>query len=201
VAVLVEDLLTELARLPVHHDRVGSAADQHLEMGGAERLGEVVPGPGPERFDARGDAGIPGHHDHDGVAVLVERGPQQLETRDLRHVQIDQDDVELPPADHVPGLLAAPGQGHREPVHLQHAGTALPKGTLVVHQQNLDAGLDLRRDGERIPSASGVRKRGGSIWNCRRWTAHTHPALLRESAHIVVAMVQPLCCEICAHRA
>ena len=56
VAVLLHQLDAEILGFARHHHRVRGAADQHLEVGGGERLGQVVPGAGPQRLDAAGDA-------------------------------------------------------------------------------------------------------------------------------------------------
>ncbi len=159
LAVLFLHLLTQLAGFPVHHDRVRSPADQHLQMGCRERLGQVVPRPGPECLDARAYTRVAGH-DHDNhVGIGLQRSLQQLQPGDLRHVQVDQQNVELPLPEQGDGFLAATGERHHEAIHLQYAGAAFPQGALVVHQQNSDPGLDLRRDRKRIPR--GVRGLAG----------------------------------------
>src|SRR5919201_2591230 len=73
---------------------VDSASDQDLEMGRGERLRQVVPGAEAKRFDARGDAGIAGHHDDDSFGAGLERGAQEFLTGDVAHVQIKQHYVE-----------------------------------------------------------------------------------------------------------
>ena len=148
--VLLGDLLAKLARLPVHHDRVGSPSDEDLEVGRRKGLGEIIPGAGPKRLDARADARVPGHHHDDHVGIGFERGAQQIEAGDLRHVQIDQHDVELALLEKLARFFTPSRQGHREPVHLKDAGATLPKGAFVINQQDPDPGLDLGGDGERI---------------------------------------------------
>ena len=133
-----------------HHHRVGGSADQDLEMGRRKGLGQVVPRAGAERLDAARDAGIAGHDDDNGVLVGAERGLQDLETRDLRHVEIDEDDVELAPADHLEGFLAAADQRDVVAVHLKNAGAALAQGALVINDEHADARLDFCRNRERI---------------------------------------------------
>ena len=125
VAVLLQQLDAEVLGLARHHDGVRGAADQHLEVGGGERLRQVVPGAGAQRLDAAGDARIAGHHDDDGVLVRAQRGLEDLEPRDLGHVQVDEDDVELAPLDRLERLLAPPDERDVVAVHLQHAGAAL----------------------------------------------------------------------------
>ena len=133
--------------------------DQHLQVSGGKGLRQVVPGAGPERLNAAGYAGVAGHNHDDGVLVGLQRRLQDLEARHLRHVQIHQNDVEFPAADRLQRLLTPPHQGHVVPIHLEHAGAALPERSLVIHYQDPDAGLDLAGDRERIP--------GGSLRNGR----------------------------------
>ena len=147
VAVLLHQLHPEVLRLARHHHRVGGPADEHLQMGGRERLGEIVPGAGTERLDAAGDARIAGHDHDDRIAIMLQRGPQDIHSRRLRHVQVDQDDVELPAPDRLERLLAPADQRHVVPVHLEDAGAALPERTFVIHHQHSDAGFDFTGNG------------------------------------------------------
>ena len=167
---LLHQLDAEILGFARHHHRVRGAADEHLEMGGGERLREVVPGAGPQRLDAAGDAGVAGHHHHDGVLVRAQRGLQDLQPGDLGHVQVDQNDVELAPLDRLDGLLASADDGHVVAVHLQHAGAALPQGPLVVHHEDPDAGLYLARDRQRI--ARRLRSRSARLVGLREHVGH-----------------------------
>ena len=150
VAVLLHELEAEVAGFPRHHHRVRRPPDQHLEVGGGKRLGQVIPGPGPQRLDAAGDAGVASHHDDDGIPVVLQRRPQDVHARGLGHVQVDEDDVELAALDRVDRLLAAADQGHVVAVHLEHAGAALAQGALVVHYKDADARLDLGGNRQRV---------------------------------------------------
>ena len=58
-------------------------ADQDLEVGGGKRLREIVERALPQRLDARLHAGIPRHHDHDGVVIGGERRAEQRQAVDL----------------------------------------------------------------------------------------------------------------------
>ncbi len=149
-AGLCHQLGAEVVRFPRDHHGVGGATDQDLEVGGGERLGEVVPGAGAERLDAAGDAGVAGHDDHDGVAMVLEGGAEQVDAAHLRHVEVHQHDVELAALDRLERFLAAADDGQVEAVHLEHAGAGLAEGPLVVHHQDPDARLDVGRDRQRI---------------------------------------------------
>ena len=150
VAVLLHQLDAEILGFTRHHHRVRRAPDEHLEMGRGEGLREVVPGAGAQCLDAAGDAGIAGHHHHDRVLLRSQRRLQDLQSGDLGHVQVDQDDIELAPFDGLDGFLATPDDGHVVPVHLEHTGATFPQGPFVIHHENPDARLDLCRDRQRI---------------------------------------------------
>ena len=60
--------------------------------------------------------------------------------------------------DRLERLLPPADQRDVVAVHLQHAGAALPQGSLVVDHQDPDAGFDFTGDGERIAGAA-VRSR------------------------------------------
>ena len=167
MAVLLHQLDPEVLRLARHHHGVRGAADEHLQMGGREGLGQVVPGAGAERLDAAGDAGVAGHHHDDRVLIGLERGLEDLQPGDLRHVQVHEDDVEFPAAHGFERLLPASDQRDIVPVHLEHAGAALPQGALVVDDEHPNAGLDLAGDGKRIAG-------------CALGSSGTIPVLLNE---------------------
>jgi len=172
VAMLLQHLLAELAGLPTHHDRVGSAADQDLEVGRAEGLGEIIPGSGAQRLDAGSDARVAGHHDDDGVLILLERGAQDLEAGHLRHVEIDEHDIELAALEELAGFFAPSGQRNGEAIHLKHAGAAFPQGPLIVDEQDPDVGFDFRRNRQRIPGSPRFRETGTTGGHRCGGTAH-----------------------------
>jgi hypothetical protein len=151
VAVLLHQLQTKVLCLTRDHHGVRRPTDQHLQVSRRERLRQIVPGAGPERLDAARDARVPGHDDDDGVLEGLQRGLEDLEPGDLRHVQIHQDDVELAPLDRVDGLFAPADQRHVVAIHLQDTGAAFPQGALVIHHEDPDTGLDVAWDGKRVP--------------------------------------------------
>ena len=147
-----------------------------------ERLREVVPGAGAQRLDAAGDARIAGHHDDDRVLVGLQRRPQDLQPRDLRHVQVDQDDVELPALDRLERLFAATDERHVVSIHLEHAGAALAQRALVVDDEDPDAGLDLAGNGEGIARRRVGGRRARPILLGERVG---HPGLLGQDRNAV----------------
>ena len=149
-AGLRHQLGPEVVRLPGDHHGVGGPPDEHLQVRRRERLGEVVPGAGAQRLDAAGDARVAGHHDDDGVTMVVQGRPEEVHAADLRHVQVHQHDVELAALHRLQRLFAAADDGDVEAVHLEHAGARLAQGALVVHHQDPDARLDVGRDREGI---------------------------------------------------
>jgi hypothetical protein len=120
-------------------------ADEDLQVSGGERLWQVIPGACPERLDAAGHAGVPRHHHDDGVLVGLERRLQDLDSRDLGHVEIHEDYVELAAPDGLERLFPPPDQSHVVAIHLEHAGAALPQRALVVHHEHSNAGFDFTR--------------------------------------------------------
>ncbi len=105
--------------------------------------------------------GIAGHHYHDGVAMVLERGAEQVNPADLRHVQVDQHDVEIAPLDRLEGLFPAADDGHVEAVHLEDAGAGFAEGALVVHHQDPDARLHVGGDRQRVAGGLVGRRGGG----------------------------------------
>src|SRR5947208_7022546 len=114
-----------LVKLARRRGGARSAGDDDLQLRGRERLGKVVPGPGAHRLEARFHAGIPGNHDDDGTAVRLERGPQQIHSRDGRDVEIDEHDIKARPVEQLQLLYAVPAQRDMEALMLRHRRTAL----------------------------------------------------------------------------
>src|SRR3989304_5382255 len=146
------------APLTALEDRMRGPPDQHLEVGRTERLGEVVPGTHPDRLDTRWHARIAGHHDHQAVAIHLQGGVEDIHPRHLGHEEVDQHQVELPPPDQVHRLLTASCQHYAVPLGPQHRGATLPQRALVIHDQDANRRLDVRRKGEDV--AVGARIRG-----------------------------------------
>ena len=69
---------------------------------------EVVPGTGSQRLNAARDAGISGHDDDDRIAIVLQRGPENIHPGRLGHVEIDKDDVELAALDCVESFFPRP---------------------------------------------------------------------------------------------
>ena len=147
-----------LARLTRDQQSVHRSPDQHLQVRGGKRLGQVVERPLTQRLDARLDAGVTRHHDDHRVVIGPERGPQQGEAIDLRHVQVYEHQVEGAALQQVEGFLPSAAHGHVVAFVAQHRRAALPQRVFVIDHQNPHAGLGLRPDGEhgrRFPSLDG----------------------------------------------
>jgi len=86
VAGIADSLPAQVARLARHQDDVRRAADQNVEVRGREWLGEIVPGPGTKRLDARRDTRIPGDDDDDHFLVGFQGASHDLHAADRRHV-------------------------------------------------------------------------------------------------------------------
>ena len=149
--VLPHHLQAQVGGLAALQDGVRRPADQHLQVGRGERLGQVVPGAHPERLDARRHARIAGHHDHQAVAIRFQGGIQEVEPRHLRHEEVDQHQVELPAPHQLQRLLAPPRQRHGVSLAAQHRRAALPQGALVVDDQDPDRRLDVCRKRQGVP--------------------------------------------------
>ena len=68
-------------RLARDQDRVRRPADQDLEVRSGERLGEIVPGAGPQHLDVRGDARLPGHDDRRSSRASAAASPGAAPSR------------------------------------------------------------------------------------------------------------------------
>jgi hypothetical protein len=143
-------------------------------VSGGERLGQIVPGAGPERLDAAGHAGIAGHHHHDRVLERAQGRLENLQAGNLGHVEVHEDDVELAPLDRLERLFAAADEGDVVAIHLEDAGATLPQCALIVHHEHPDARLDFAGNGEGITGRVG-RLAAGAL---RLRERVGHPALL-----------------------
>ncbi len=170
-------LRTRLAR---HLHRVRRTSDQHLELRPGERLGQIVPGPGAERFERGLDTRLPGDHDDDRLGVRGERGREQLHPRDVAHVEIDEHDVERVPLEGLERLVPATARLHAVAFDLERTGAALAQRALVVDHENADAGLRRRVDREQFRNVIHWGTRSGpAIRRRRTWRggAGHHPLL------------------------
>ena len=148
VSVLLLERGLQVLRFARHQHRVGRPPQQNLQVTRGERLGQVIPGTRPQRLDARSDARVPRHDDRDRVRIRVQARLEQLHSRYLRHVQIEQHDVERAALHHRQRLVALAARGHRVPLQRQHARAALAQGVLVIHHQDADRALDLFGQGQ-----------------------------------------------------
>jgi hypothetical protein len=126
-------------------------------MGRGERLRQVIPGTGPERFDARRDARVARHHDDDRFLVSRQRRTEDLHSRNRGHIEVDQHDVELAPPNQLERLVTTTERRDVEAIHLQHAGAPFAEGAVVVYDEKAEGCLDLGGNGERIPRGFPIR--------------------------------------------
>src|SRR5437879_125350 len=139
-----------LSRTARHRDGVRGAPDQDLELAACERLGEIVPRAGAQRFDRGLHRRLPGDDDDDRLGVGRKRGGEQLHPGHLAHVEIHQDHVEGTALERLERLLAAPDRLDPIAFHLERAGAALPHRALVVHDQDAQARLRGGINGEEV---------------------------------------------------
>ena len=181
IPVELGPLLAALAR---HEQRVDRPADQNLQVRGRERLGKVVERPLPQRLDAGFDARVPCHHDDHGVAVRPESRAQQHEAVDLRHVQIDQHEVEAATLQQVQRVLATPAHRHIVALLAEDRGATLAQGVLVVDNEDANACLQLRSDGQQrreilpfvdVPHGCGPVSCNGYRHSCSSVSGSTGP--------------------------
>ena len=159
VPVGLLELGPDRLRLPGHDHGMGCTPQQDLQVGRRKRLGQIVPGARAQHFEARVDARVPGDHDDYRFRVCFEAQAQQPQSRDLGHVEVQEDDIEPVPLKGLARLLPAAAHSHLVAFVLQHAGAALPQGALVVHDEHADAGLELRRE---LRETHDLPRRGGS---------------------------------------
>ena len=151
------------ARLPRHQHRVRGASDQDLQLRAREGLRQVIPGPLLERFEARGDRGVPGHDDDDDAGLGGEREAQQLAPRHLPHVPVHQGDVKGAAPDRVARFVPPPAHRDAVALGLEHAEAAFAQRALVIDHQNANArsrgGIDGRENGQRRGTRRGGTQR------------------------------------------
>src|SRR5207248_2762954 len=135
-ATLRASSIALLARFARDQQRVHRSPDQHLQVRGGKRLGEVVECSLTQRFDARLDAGVTRHHDDHRVVIGPQGGAQQGESIDLRHVQVYEHEVECAALQQVEGFLPAAANGHVVAFVAQHRRAALAQRVFVIDHEN-----------------------------------------------------------------
>src|SRR2546427_170693 len=141
---------------------VRGAADQDLQLRAGERLGEIVPRARTQHLEARFDARLAGDDDGDRIPVGGEGGLEQLYPRYLRHVEIDEDDVERAPLQGLEGLAPAARSGDVVSLGAEYAGATLAQRALVVDHEHADALADRLRDGDQVCEAGRPGRRAGT---------------------------------------
>ena len=137
-AVLNDQTRLYLLRVLGAGGSMGRPADEQLQMRRREWLGEIVPGPCAQRFDAAGYARITRHYQYDHVLMGFDGGFQDLHARDRRHVEVHQHHVELAPLQQVNGFFTAAGGGDYMAIHLQHRRAAISERPIVVDHEDAE---------------------------------------------------------------
>src|SRR5258705_6140772 len=125
-------------------------------MRARKRGRQVVPCAGAERFETRFHARIAGNHDDDRVRIRLETGAQQAHPRHVRHVEIEEDDVELGALEEIAGFVPAGAHRHLISLVAQHGRATLPERALVVYDEDLDGRLQLRAERWQAHHVAGV---------------------------------------------
>ena len=129
-------LRPERVALPGHQDGVTRSADEDLKMCRRKWLRQIVPGAFLQRLDTRCHAGVACHDHDDRVGILLQARDEQLHAWNLRHVEVDQYDVEHARAEKLPSFLAPPADGDVVTFSLQEAGAAFAEGAFIVDDQD-----------------------------------------------------------------
>ena len=134
--------------------RLGHRARHQLDV--VEGLGQVVVGAGPDRRQGRLDGGVPGHHDDLDLGPAVLHRVEQLQAGELRHLDVEEGDVEV-----LLGQLLGGDDGRVEPGDVvallaQQGLERAQQGRLVVDHQHAD-GLGLGRVSHVASPSSCVR--------------------------------------------
>ena len=132
-----------------HHD---------LQLRSGKRLREIIRRPGAEHLETRFDTRLPGNDDRDGVVVLPQGHTEQLLAWNVRHEEIDQDDVEDAVVQQIEGLDPTPRRRDVITFRGEHAGAAVAHHALVIDYESANALADRWRDGDEI--ADGGRRHG-----------------------------------------
>ena len=130
-------LLLEYAVLP-HELPVGQGPlDQQRQAVHVHGLGQVVVGTFLHGLHSVLDGPMSGEDDHRQTRVLRARPPQQLLSGELRHLQIGDDQVDVPAAKQLRRSLAVRSEGNLVAVELQHLAQALTDVLLVIHDEDV----------------------------------------------------------------
>ena len=146
VAVFASKLRLDGVRLPPHEDAMRGTAEQDLQVRAGEGLGEIVPGSRAQGLETRVQGGIAGHHDDNRVRMRLEAHPQQTHPGYVPHVQIEEHNVEPVALEHVARFIPATRQADLIAFVPKHRRAAFPQRPLVVHNEYVNAGLELRRE-------------------------------------------------------
>ena len=103
------DLLAQLLVLDADRAELAGPPQDRDQLVVGERLLDVVEGAAVHRLDGALQGGLRRHQDHRRHRVLIARGGQDIDARDLRHPHVGEHDVVRPVADLFQAGLAALG--------------------------------------------------------------------------------------------
>ena len=124
-------LLLQLRRLEV-------LSDLQPQFVHAERLGEVVHGAETHRFDRRARRCVGRHHERDDVAVDLLGGAQHVHARDVGHLDVGEQQIEVRAAQLLDGVAAVFRHEHLVAIAPQHDAQHLAHRRLIVDDQDAD---------------------------------------------------------------
>ena len=124
---------------------VERVVNRMLELIETVRLAEDIVGAEPHRLGNLVDRGLAAENDDGGVDFLLLDEAQNLVARLTRHIQVENDQVELALPDQRDRLFAVGRLGDIGPVTPQQLDQALPCGYIIVDHQESDALVRLWR--------------------------------------------------------
>jgi hypothetical protein len=133
------------------HDGV-DARDQFVLV---ERLGHVVVGTEAETFDLVLDAGKPGQDQDRRLDLRDPQAAEDLETRHVGKIQVEEDDVVIVELTQIDPLFAQVGRVHVEALGFEHQFNRLRRGAVVFDQQYAHANPPPGRPGLRSARRTG----------------------------------------------
>ncbi len=113
-------------------------ADLHLEQVDVERLAQVVAGAQPHRFDRGVGRRKRGDHDAENVVIDFLGGAQDVDTAQVRHLDVGNQQIDRLAFEHGDRGAAVFGEQHFVAFAPQHDRQQFPHRPLIVHHQ--DAG-------------------------------------------------------------
>jgi hypothetical protein len=130
---------------------------EHEQLRRGEWLWQVVPSPGLHSAHAAFGRRVAGHHDRQRIGVSFSHFRENVETVNIGHVLIDQNDVEFLGTYPPQGLFGPALELHVVPLGPQHRLTTLEDARLVIYDEKSNRSKHFGVQGQgvsiRIPSA------------------------------------------------